>query len=201
MPGTASALSSPPQAGLLRHSAGLATSKLWRSLAALTLLVWVSGCQPPNPAPTRSLNIQQSWELNPGDKIGERTVTGSLGDVSIDLGGARLYAPFSGKVEPAPEDHCVIYSTAEIPAYLFRFCGLRRPRFGPIRSGQAIGAGAYLQFATLRRQPDGTWIIVEPSTGVLERAIDPDAQPTSDLSATTADESATEATPQAPAAN
>ncbi|MEM8810852.1 MAG: hypothetical protein AAGF01_32990 [Cyanobacteria bacterium P01_G01_bin.38] len=100
-------------------------------------------------------------------------VVGSLGDVSIQLSGHKLYAPFIGKIEPATQPHCVIYSTPEVPAYLFRFCGLNRPTLGKINSGQPIGSGDYLQFATMRRQPDGTWTIVEPSTGILERAIDP----------------------------
>jgi len=163
---------------IAQRFANRAPSELWPTLATVTLLLWLGGCQSPPVPNARNLNIQQNWELKPGDKAGERLVTGSLGDVSIDLGGARLYAPFSGDVEPAPEEHCVIYSTAEVPAYLFRFCGLRRPRFGPIGAGQAIGTGAYLQFATLRRQPDGTWIIVEPSTSILERAINPNAPST-----------------------
>ncbi|MEL7314846.1 MAG: hypothetical protein AAFN08_07835 [Cyanobacteria bacterium J06559_3] len=102
---------------------------------------------------------------------------GSLGDVSIQLSGHKLYAPFIGKVEPAIQPHCVIYSTPEVPAYLFRFCGINRPTLGKIHSGQSIGSGDYLQFATMRRQPEGTWTIVEPSTGILERAIDPTGHP------------------------
>lgn len=152
-----------------------ATSKLWQGMTGLLLILWLSSCQATTVPSARNLNVQQDWELKPGDTIGPHLVTGSLGDVSLDLGGAPLYAPFSGDIEAAVEPHCVIYSTAEVPAYLFRFCGLKRPRYGPIRAGQTIGSGPYLQFATLRRQPDGTWIIVEPSTGVLERAINPNA--------------------------
>ena len=150
-------------------------SQCGKTLAAVAVLILLSGCQTPTAPTARNLNIQQNWELKPGDKIGDRLVTGSLGDVSIELDGARLYAPFRGEVEPAVEEHCVIFSTAEVPAYLFRFCGLTRPHFGAVQAGQSIGTGAYLQFATLRRQPDGTWIIVEPSTGILERAINPNA--------------------------
>lgn len=131
----------------------------------------LSSCQPQAPPPQRVINIQQQWELEPGDQIAEYLVVGSLGDVSIQLKRAPIKAPFPGKVEPSTFEHCVIYSTPEVPAYLFRFCGLRRPRFGTVKTGQTIGSGSYVQFATLRRQPDGTWIIVEPSTGILERAI------------------------------
>ena len=166
---------SPPSPNRSTQQVNLAPLKLWQGLVTVVMLVGLASCQPPTAPSARALNIQQNWELKPGDKIGDRLVTGSLGDISIDLGGARLYAPFAGEVEPAGEAHCVIYSTAEIPAYLFRLCGLRRPRFGPVRAGQSMGTGQYLQFATLRRQPDGTWIIVEPAKGILERAIDPDA--------------------------
>jgi hypothetical protein len=119
------------------------------------------------------LNLQQQWELEPGDTIAGHQIIGGLGDISIDLSGDRLYAPFSGEVEPTPLPQCIIYSTPEVPAYLFRFCGLRNPRLGRLKAGQPIGRGPYVQFATLRRQPEGTWIIVEPSTSILEQALNP----------------------------
>ena len=139
----------------------------WTLLIGLLL----SSCQANSIPPQRVVNIQQKWELEPGDQIANHLVIGSLGDISIQLKRQPLRAPFVGKVEPSTVEQCVIYSTPEVPAYLFRFCGLRRPRLGNVKAGQAIGGGSHLQFATLRRQPDGTWIIVEPSTGVLERAI------------------------------
>ncbi|WP_228015329.1 hypothetical protein [Leptolyngbya ectocarpi] len=131
----------------------------------------MSSCQTGNIPPKRVIKIHQQWELEPGDLIGEHLVVGSLGDISIQLKRQALRAPFLGKVEPSTIEQCVIYSTPEVPAYLFRFCGLRRPRFGDVKAGQTMGRGRHIQFATLRRQPDGTWIIVEPSTGILERAV------------------------------
>ncbi len=148
-----------------------ALSRLQLNLWTPVLGLILSSCQSQAIPPQRVINIQQQWELEPGDLIGDHLVVGSLGDISIQLKHQSLRAPFPGKVEPSTFDQCVIYSTPEVPAYLFRFCGLRRPRFGPIKAGQSIGGGSHVQFATLRRQPDGTWIIVEPSTGVLERAI------------------------------
>lgn len=136
----------------------------------------ITGCQPSPPTSTRVINIQQQWELEPGDTIADRLVTGSLGDVSLELKGSSIYAPFDGEINPATQSHCIIYSTPEVPAYLFRFCGLHRLKFGQIKTGQKIGLGDYLQFATLRRQPDGTWIIVEPSTDILERSLDPNIE-------------------------
>ncbi|MEM6255435.1 MAG: hypothetical protein AAF821_21180 [Cyanobacteria bacterium P01_D01_bin.156] len=138
-------------------------------LVSLTILL--GSCQAQTSPPKRVINIQQEWEVKIGDFIADSLVVGGLGDISIQLQRQPLRAPFPGKVEPSTIDQCVIYSTPEVPAYLFRFCGLKRPRLGNIRAGQPIGAGGYIQFATMRRQPDGTWIIVEPSTGILKRAI------------------------------
>ncbi|MBT9317038.1 hypothetical protein [Leptothoe spongobia] len=139
----------------------------WTLLLGLAL----SSCQSHALPPQRVINIQQQWELEPGDLIADQLVVGSLGDISIQLKRQPLRAPFTGKVEPSTIDQCIIYSTPEVPAYLFRFCGLHQPHLGPVQAGQSIGRGRYIQFATLRRQPDGTWIIVEPSTGILERSL------------------------------
>lgn len=146
-------------------------SRLQPSQWILLLGLVLSSCQTSSIPPKRVIKIQQQWELEPGDLIGEHLVVGSLGDISIQLKHQHLRAPFLGKLEPSTIEQCVIYSTPEVPAYLFRFCGLRRPRFGDVKAGQTIGRGSHIQFATLRRQPDGTWIIVEPSTGILERAV------------------------------
>ncbi len=146
-------------------------SKLQPNLWTLFLGILLSSCQSQTIPPKRVINIQQQWELEPGDLIADHLVVGSLGDISIQLKRQPLRAPFPGKVEPSTFAQCVIYSTPEVPAYLFRFCGLQHPRFGLVKAGQTIGGGSHVQFATLRRQPDGTWIIVEPSTGILERAI------------------------------
>ena len=151
---------------------------LWLAQPRVGLwLLWggaiaVGGCRPmPAPAP-RQIVLQQSWELEPGDQVGGYLVTASLGDISIYLKGHTLRAPFSGEIEPATAGvNCIYFSTPEIPAYLFRFCGLRRPRLGPVTLGETMGEGEYVHFATLRRQPDGTWAIVEPSSNVLERSL------------------------------
>ena len=148
-----------------------ALSKFQHSVGILLFGVFLSSCQSRSVPPQRVINIQQQWELEPGDLIADQLVVGSLGDISVQLKRQPLRSPFPGKVEPSTFDQCIIYSTPEVPAYLFRFCGLQRPKLGSVRAGQVIGRGSHVQFATLRRQPDGTWIIVEPSTGVLERAI------------------------------
>jgi len=119
----------------------------------------------------KTITLQQQWELNPGDMVAGSTVTGSLGDISLHLKNAKVKAPFDGELSPSESEDCALYSTPEIPAYLFRLCGLSSFEFGQIEAGKVMGKGTYLSFATLRRQPDGTWIIVEPARSVLEKAL------------------------------
>lgn len=121
----------------------------------------------------RTLQIQQAWELQPGDTIAGHRVAGSLGDVSIDLNGDKVYAPFDGRVQPNTIEGCIVFSSAEVPAYLFRLCGVRHPKLGEIKQGDAIGSANYLQFAALRRQPDGKWAMVEPASDILQRTLNP----------------------------
>ncbi|NET30515.1 MAG: hypothetical protein F6K19_00685 [Cyanothece sp. SIO1E1] len=121
--------------------------------------------------PPRAAQIHQSWELQPGDEIGNYRVVAGLGDITIDLDGNSIYAPFEGRVQPSTQEDCVIFSSAEVPAYLFRLCGIRRPKLGQLQEGQVIGSGEYLHFAALRRQPNGKWAIVEPSSQILERTL------------------------------
>jgi hypothetical protein len=131
----------------------------------------LGGCGPVVTAP-RQIVLQQSWEIESGDRVAGQLVTGSLGDISVQLAGTRLRAPFDGQVELAAKGfQCIYFSSPEVPAYLFRYCGVHRPRLGPLRTGEVMGRGRQIHFATLRRQPDGAWAIVEPSDRVLERSL------------------------------
>lgn len=120
--------------------------------------------------PPRTIQIQQTWQLQPGDEVGGHRVVAGLGDISIDLNGGTVYAPFDGRVQPTTAN-CILYSSPEVPAYLFRLCGLDQPKIGGIAEGETIGSGKYLHFATLRRQPDGTWTLVEPAKNILQRIL------------------------------
>lgn len=142
--------------GLLAGVAGLTAGSVW--------------LQRSDPPPSRQLHLQQQWELQPGERIADYKVAGGLGDVSIALKGGVVRAPFDGEVEPLSQD-CVLFSSPEVPAYLFRLCGLNRPNFGELDQGKSIGSAEYLQFAALRKQPDGTWAMVEPSREILERSL------------------------------
>ena len=140
------------------------------SFAASVLL---TSCRDQASATPRRIALQQSWELVPGDTIEGFLVAASLGDISIQMNGASVSAPFQGEIELAASgDRCIFFSSPEVPAYLFRYCGLRNPQLGAIRAGQSMGKANFLHFATLRRQPEGTWVIVEPSTHVLERSLE-----------------------------
>jgi hypothetical protein len=127
----------------------------------------------PETEPPRAVQIQQSWQLQPGDTLGKYQIAAGLGDISIELKGDSAYAPFGGRVQPLQPDvkTCVVFSSPEIPAYLFRLCGLHHLRFGAVQQGDAIGSGDYLHFATLRKQTDGTWAMVEPARDILERIL------------------------------
>jgi hypothetical protein len=146
------------------------------------LLLFLSSCSnAPTPDQTISINVSQDWQLQPGDQIAGYTVTGGLGDISIDLspetflnldiGGRKpVYAPFTGKVR-IDKRNCLYYTTAEVPAYMFRLCGLTSPKLGPIAAGQSLGQAKALQFATLRKQPNGKWAIVEPDKTFIEKLL------------------------------
>ena len=140
---------------------------------SLTVGYGLSSCREHATAAPRSIAIDQSWEMSLGSNVEGFRVIAGLGDVSLQLGGASIRAPFAGEVQLAAEGHdCIFFSSPEVPAYLFRFCGVSRPRLGEVNAGQTVGRAKYLHFATMRRQPEGTWTIVEPSTNVLERSLE-----------------------------
>lgn len=138
----------------------------------LGMLLGLGGCGRLTPMVPRQIVLKQAWEIESGDRVAGQLVTGSLGDISIRLEGARLRAPFTGQVELAAKGfNCIYFSSPEVPAYLFRYCGVSHPHVGPVEAGAVMGRGRYIHFATLRRQPDGSWAMVEPSDRVLERSL------------------------------
>jgi hypothetical protein len=140
------------------------------TLGMVVILVVAPGCSmQTSTTPLRTIQIQQTWQLQPGEQIGGHRIVAGLGEISIQVKGS-VYAPFSGQIEPTVDD-CVLFSSPDVPAYLFRLCGLRNPAIGTVSEGQAIGSGDYLHFAALRRQPDGTWTMVEPAKSLLERLL------------------------------
>lgn len=118
----------------------------------------------------RTFQIQQSWQFQPGTQIVGHEVIGGLGDISIALRGSKVYAPFTGQVQPHQAD-CFIFSSPEVPAYILRLCGLQNPKLGAVQAGEAIASSQLLSFAVLRKQPDGTWALVEPSISLLEQVL------------------------------
>ncbi len=118
------------------------------------------------------VEIEQAWELEPGDRLGHYRISSGLGDVVIELGGAPLYMPMAGEVHPINPD-CSLFSSAELPAYRLRLCGLTRAKSGPLSQGAVLGRGDRVALALLRRQPQGTWAMVEPATSILEQFLTP----------------------------
>jgi hypothetical protein len=147
-------------------------------LGATLLLLLLTACRQAPSGPVRKIVLQQSWQLNSGDFVAGHLITGGLGDITVAIKNSKLRAPFTGIVELAAEGtRCIYFSTPEIPAYLFRYCGVDNPQIGAVTSGQMMGRGDQIHFATLRRQPDGTWAIVEPSNQVLEQTLRPAPKP------------------------
>lgn len=146
---------------------------IWRRLPWLAPALaggLLTSCGRPAEPPIE-LQLFQQWQLQPGDVVAGRRLLGGLGDLSIELKGQPIYAPFNGKVQPTTKAGCVVFSSTEVPAYSFRLCGLDRPKTGPVQKGDEIGGGDILQFAALRKQPNGKWAIVEPSQAILEKTL------------------------------
>ena len=149
--------------------AELIRARPWARALGLVILL-VGGCESRiSPPPPRNVNLYQKWTLQPGDQLEGYRIQSGLGDVAVDLKGGKVFMPFDGEVQPAAgqEDLCVIISSPDVPAYLFRLCGLKQPRLGPLAQGSSLGSGGVVAFATLRRQADGTWAMVEPSEKLI----------------------------------
>lgn len=139
-------------------------------ISSLLLLGWaLTGCGRP-PVPQRRIQVQQNWALQAGSQVAGYAVSGGLGDITLNLAGDAVQMPFDGEVQPTPGG-CLLLSSAEVPAYLFRLCGVKRAKLGWRRQRQPIGHADQLVFATLRKQPDGTWVMVEPSTQLIEQFV------------------------------
>lgn len=122
---------------------------------------------------TRSVQLYQQWQLQPGDAVAGYPVLSGLGDIAVDLNGAIVRAPFAGEVKGAEQPECIFFQTPEVPAYLFRLCGLQQPQIGWVPQGEAIASADLLAIAVLRKQPSGDWAMVEPSIQVIEQWLAP----------------------------
>ncbi|MGF1568531.1 MAG: hypothetical protein ACFCVD_10760 [Nodosilinea sp.] len=152
----------------------LVRGRVGRGLA-LAALGLTFGCSGPQPAPApRHVNLYQSWALQPGDNLSGYLVQSGLGDITLDVEGNRIFMPFDGQVQPEEgnADLCVIVSSPEVPAYLFRLCGIKQGKLGDLNQGDSLGTGDTIAFATLRRQADGTWAMVEPAKELIAQFLD-----------------------------
>jgi hypothetical protein len=142
-------------------------------MGLLCLVLILQGCEGKSSEsePARKVNLYQAWAVRPGDEIAGYLVQSGLGDIAIHLRGNSVYMPFDGQVQPDAnsETFCVILSSPEVPAYLFRICGLTKPKLGELRQGEVIGSGQTVAFAALRKQTDGTWAMVEPAKDLLAK--------------------------------
>lgn len=152
---------------------GIRSASAVKSLShlAIALLILLAGCtSQPKEEDTFKLQVYQKWQLQPGDDISGHRVIAGLGEISIALDGKSVYAPYDGRAQQ-DQRACLIFSTPDVPAYLFRLCGLSNHNLGERRQGEQLGSGVMVHIATLRKQPDGTWAIVEPSKPILEKIL------------------------------
>lgn len=143
-------------------------------IGGLVVLLLTAGCsQSPQAPPPRKVNLYQTWNLQPGDQLAGYQIQSGLGDIVLALNGHPVYMPFSGQVAADADrpDLCVVISSPEVPAYLFRLCGIHKPRLGDRKQGESVGRADGLAVATLRRQTDGTWAMVEPAKDLLEQFV------------------------------
>jgi hypothetical protein len=117
-----------------------------------------------------SVKLYQKWTVQPGDKIAGKNISGGLGDLSIELGGASVRSPFKGEVRRDDQGYLFL-SSPTTPGYLFRLRGLEGAKLGNIQAGDCFGHGQLLHFATLKQQSNGTWAVVEPAKKVLEEIL------------------------------
>jgi hypothetical protein len=139
------------------------------SLGLLSLGLLLGGCQR-SQTPLRNIQVHQDWALQPDSQIEGYRVSSSLGDITLELAGDTVQMPFDGEVQSTQGD-CVLLSSPEVPAYLFRLCGVQQARLGVQHQAQTIGKAEHLVFAALRKQPNGTWAMVEPSTKFIEQLL------------------------------
>lgn len=147
---------------------------LWFGMKPLFVvyLLLFTGCTASPSEPAMTIQLEQQWVLQPGDQVAGRRIQGGLGDISVEVAGKPVYAPYNGHVRPVSGNtDCVFYSSPELPAYLFRWCGVTQPKWGTVQRGQPVAIAQTLEFATLRKQPSGRWAMVEPSIQLLERTL------------------------------
>ena len=139
-------------------------TKRMKRLIGAALLTLLTACQ--SGPPPRSITIQQTWDLQVGKQVGNYRISSGLGDITLELGGDPVRMPFDGKVQPMDE-HCIALTSPEVPAYRFRLCGINRPSLGQHSQGHTIGRAQQLVFAAFRKEPDGTWALIEPATDLI----------------------------------
>jgi hypothetical protein len=160
-------------------------AKVIKALLVLGLIPLATSCNNAPPPPLIKVQVFQDWQLKPGDRLAGYAVTGGLGDITIDVQGQAIYAPFKGETQRDAQG-CLFYSSPEVPSYLFRLCGmtgrawfgldippLNRLRLGAVKPGEILGYATTLQFATLRKQTNGKWAIVEPDKSLIETLLKP----------------------------
>lgn len=120
----------------------------------------------------RIYDPQARW-LQRGAHIEGGELLAGLGFIALKPDSKKVYAPFNGKTT-AGEAGCVNFSTADIPNYKFRLCGIDRPKIQKVQKGDLIGSSDLLLLCTLLTvDSQHTWRIVEPSSVVIQGLLNP----------------------------
>ncbi|GEM_PF-1203046 len=114
----------------------------------------------------RPLSLTQKWQVKVGDEVNGAQIIGSLGQVSMKLSDRTGKAPFDGSVAVANAG-CIRFDGMDVPGYAFMICGLDRYTFGLVNKGQSLGSGNIMLLGVLRRQNDGAYAFVEPSSTIV----------------------------------
>ena len=128
----------------------------------------------------KEVELKQTWGLQTGDSIVGHDIVGGLGGLSIEIKQA-IYAPADGIVYDRfvfinkgslnkSQDNCMLFASAQMPAYLLQLCGLSQRNLGTVKQGQPIGkTTGYLYVALLRE--DRQWFFVSPAKELLKRLL------------------------------
>lgn len=134
----------------------------------------------------KQIEVKKVGDIESGEVIAGQRVIGGLGDISLKFNGS-VKAPVTGVVDSefvlVTEDNlidstrdCIIFSSAQMPAYLLKICGLTGRNLGAVDRGSPIGeTGGKLHISLLSfRQVDNQtkkWIYVSPSKTLIEKLV------------------------------
>jgi hypothetical protein len=97
----------------------------------LSLILGLFSCSSSVSVQPRKITLAQSWELESGDRIGGYLVTGSLGDISVQLGDGGYWLLIPAKLnQPPREPTAFTFPPPIFPPICFASAALATPVWG-----------------------------------------------------------------------